>query len=134
MDFKAFDKSKLEEYSAKAKELYGGTPEYREMEEKQKDRAEGDEKLLADRFMLLFREAGEMKNTDPASAEAQGMVKKIQNFISDNYYTCTDQILRGLGKMYSAGGEFTENIDAYGGEGTAAFVADAIEKYCGDAE
>ena len=45
-----------------------------------------------------------------------------------------NKILRGLGKMYSGGGDFTTNIDAYGGEGTAVFVANAIEIYCDNAE
>ena len=35
---------------------------------------------------------------------------------------------------YSGGGDFTANIDAYGGEGTAVFVANAIEIYCDKAE
>lgn len=72
-----FDRSKLDEYSRQAKQLYGSTPEYKEMEEKQKNRTEEDEKILADRFMLLFKEAGEIKNSDPASAEAQNLVKRI---------------------------------------------------------
>ena len=127
MDFKAFDRSKLDEYSRQAKELYGNTPEYKEMEEKQKKRTEEDEKILADRFMLLFKEAGEIKNSDPASEEAQNLVKRIQDYITENLYTCTNKILRGLGKMYSGGGDFTTNIDAYGGDGTAVFVATAIE-------
>ena len=130
MDFKAFDKSKLDEYSRQAKELYGNMPEYKEMEEKQKNRTEEDEKILADRFMLLFKEAGEMKDMDPASAEAQHLVKRIQDYITENMYTCSDKILRGLGMMYSGGGDFTKNIDAYGGEGTAAFVDQAIQIYC----
>lgn len=130
MDFKAFDRSKLEEYSKKAKELYGDTAEYREMEEKQSNRSEEDKKLVADRFMLLFKEAGKLKDTDPASLEAQSLVKRIQDYITDNFYNCTDKILSGLGKMYSAGGEFTENIDKCGGEGTAAFVDRAIQIYC----
>ena len=130
MDFKAFDKSKLDEYSRQAKELYGNMPEYKEMEEKQKNRTEEDEKILADRFMLLFKEAGEMKDMDPASAEAQNLVKRIQDYITENMYTCSDKILRGLGMMYSGGGDFTKNIDAYGGEGTAAFVDQAIQIYC----
>ena len=134
MDFKAFDRSKLDEYSRQAKELYGNTPEYKEMEEKQKNRTEEDEKILADRFMLFFKEAGEMKNMNPASGEAQNIVKKIQEYITQNLYTCTNKILRGLGKMYSGGGDITTNIDAYGGEGTAIFVADAIEIYCDNAE
>lgn len=131
MDFKAFDRSKLDEYSRQAKELYGNTPEYEEMQEKAKNRTEEDDKLLADRFMLLFKEAGEIRNSDPASPEAQNLVKRIQDFITENLYTCTDKILKGLGKMYSGGGDFTKNIDEYGGEGTAVFVDKAIQIYCG---
>lgn len=134
MDFKAFDRSKLDEYSRQAKELYGSTPEYKEMKEKQKNRTEEDEKILADRFMLLFKEAGELKNGDPASDAAQSLVKRIQDYITENLYTCTNKILRGIGKMYSGGGDLTTNIDAYGGEGTAVFVANAIEIYCANAE
>lgn len=134
MDFKAFDKSKLDEYSARAKALYGNTPEYKEMEERQRNRTEDDEKILADRFMLFFKEAGEMKTVDPASDDAQKLVKRIQDYITENLYTCSNKILRGLGKIYSGGGDFTRNIDAYGGEGTALFVADAIEIYCDRAE
>ena len=134
MDFKAFDRSKLDEYSRQAKELYGNTSEYKEMEEKQKNRTEEDERIIADRFMLLFKEAGEIKNMDPAADDVQRLVKRIQEYITDNFYTCTNQVLRGLGKMYSGGGEFTMNIDSYGGEGTATFIANAIEIYCNNAE
>ena len=129
-----FDRSKLDEYSRQAKELYGSTPEYKEMEEKQKNRTEEDEKILADRFMLLFKEAGKIKNSDPASIDAQNLVKRIQDYITENLYTCTNKILRGLGKMYSGGGEITTNIDVYGGEGTAVFVANAIDIYCDKTE
>ena len=134
MDFKAFDRSKLDEYSRQAKELYGNTPEYKELEEKQKNRTKEEDNLLADRFMLLFKEAGEMKDKDPASPEAQDLVKRIQDYITENLYTCTNKILRGLGKMYSGGSDFTKNIDAYGGEGTAVFVDNAIQIYCDKAE
>lgn len=134
MDFKAFDRSKLDAYSKRAKELYGNTPEYREMEEKQKNRTVEEDQLLADRFMLLFMEAGEMKNTNPASPKAQDLVKRIQDYITENLYTCTNKILRGLGRMYSGGGDFTKNIDEYGGEGTAEFVDNAIQIYCDRAE
>ena len=76
--------------------------------------------------MLLFKEAGELKNMNPASDDAQKLVKRIQDYITENLYTCTNKILRGLGKMYSGGGAITTNIDAYGGKGTAIFGADAI--------
>ncbi|MCQ2531813.1 MAG: MerR family transcriptional regulator [Saccharofermentans sp.] len=134
MDFKAFDRSKLDEYSRQAKELYGNTPEYEQMQEKQKNRTEEEEQLLADRFMLLFKEAGDIKDKDPSSSEAQDVVKRIQAYITENLYNCTDRILLGLGKMYSGGGEFTKNIDECGGEGTAVFLDKAIQIYCGDVE
>lgn len=134
MDFKAFDRSKLDEYSRRAKELYGNTTEYKEMQEKTKNRTQEDDRLLADRFMLFFKEAGEIKDTDPASPEAQDIVKRIQEYITENLYTCSNKILSGLGKMYSGEGEFTKNIDEYGGEGTAEFVDKAIQIYCDKAE
>ena len=84
--------------------------------------------------MLLFKEAGKMRNTDPASPQAQNLVKRIQDYITENLYTCSDKILRSLGKMYSGGGDFTKNIDEYGGEGTAEFVDNAIQIYCDRAE
>ena len=130
MDFKAFDRSKLDEYSKKAKELYGNTPEYKEMQEKTKNRTEEEDRLLADRFMLFFKEAGGIKDKDPASPDAQDLVKRIQDYITENLYTCSKKILSGIGKMYSGGGEFTKNIDEYGGEGTAEFVDKAIQIYC----
>jgi len=129
MDFTAFDRSKLDEYAAKAKEQWGTTPEYKEFAEKAKNRTDKEDKLLADRFMLLFKEAGEIRTTDPALPEAQDIVKRIQEFITENMYTCSNKMLKALGKMYSGGGDFTKNIDEYGGEGTAVFVDKAIQIY-----
>lgn len=130
MDFTAFDKSKLDEYSKQAKEQWGNTPEYKEFAERTRNRSDEEDKILADRFMLLFKEAGDLRNADPASPEAQNIVKRIQNFITENMYTCSNKILRGLGKMYSGGGDVTTNIDEYGGEGTSEFIDKAIQIYC----
>nr|MCR5092829.1 TipAS antibiotic-recognition domain-containing protein [Lachnospiraceae bacterium] len=109
---------------------WGDTAEYKEFEEKSKNRSDKDNKLFVEQFMLLFKEAGEIKDKDPGSPEAQDLVKRIQEYITKNMYTCTKEILSGLGKMYSAGGDFTKNIDAAGGEGTGAFVDKAIQIYC----
>ena len=81
-----------------------------------------------------FNTSCSFENMNPASGDAQNLVKRIQEYITQNLYTCTNKILRGLGKMYSGGGDITTNIDAYGGEGTAIFVANAIEIYCDNAE
>ena len=60
-----FDRSKLDEYSAAAKELYCKTPRYKEMMEKTGNRTREEDGLMADRFMLVFKEAGSIKDKDP---------------------------------------------------------------------
>ena len=128
MDFTAFDKSKLDAYAEQAKELYQGTDAYREYEEKRKTWQPGTEETFAEAFMALFREFGDLLRAEeaPASPAAQAQVKKLQTYITEHFYTCTPEILEGLGQMYAAGGEFTENIDNAGGAGTAQFAAEAI--------
>ena len=83
-----------------------------------------------DALMDIFREFGEIRHRSPASTEAQALVAKLQAFITAHYYTCTKQILFGLGQMYAAPGQMNENIDKAGGNGTGAFAKDAIEIYC----
>ena len=131
MDFSAFDTRKMDEYAARAKEAWGETPAYREYERKTEGRSEAETMEVSRQMMDIFAEFGAVRDGDPASAEAQGLVRKLRDFISAHYYTCTDQILAGLGQMYAAGGEMTENIDSRGGEGTAAFAARAIGIFCG---
>lgn len=130
MDFKVFDKSKLDEYAKKAKEQWGDTEAYKEFEQKSKDRSESDMKHITKGLMQVFAEFGEMMDKKADDELVQGLVKKLQDYISTHFYKCTPEILRCLGKMYAGGGEFTENIDAVGGEGCAKFAADAIEIYC----
>ena len=130
MDFSAFDTKKLDEYAAQARASWGATPEYREFEQKSKDRSPGENRDLGARMMRIFAEFGAIRHEDPASEKARQLVKKLQDFITAHFYTCSDQVLSGLGQMYAAGGEMTENIDRSGGEGTAAFVSEAIRAYC----
>ena len=129
MDFTAFDTSKLEEYTRKAKEQWGDSKAFSEYEQKSASRSKDDEKKLWSDFMKLFEKCGKLKDSDPKSAEAQAMVKVIQNYITKNFYECTNEILAGLGKMYAAEGEFKTNINKAGGNGTAEFVSRAIAEY-----
>ena len=130
MDFSAFDTKKMDEYAAKAKEAWGETPAYREYEQKAKGRSKAETMELSRQMMDVFAEFGAVRDGDPASEEAQALVRKLQDFITAHYYTCTDRILAGLGQMYAAGGEMAGNIDRCGGEGTAAFAGRAISVYC----
>lgn len=130
MKFEAFDKEKIERYSKEAREKWGQTEAYKEFEEKEKNRSGKESELAVEQLMMIFAEFGKIKGEEPGSESAQKLVKKLQEHITKNYYTCTNEILLGLGKMYAAGGEFTTNIDKYGGDGTASFVNSAIETYC----
>lgn len=80
--------------------------------------------------MLLFVEFGKMLDKKPEDPDVQLKVRELQEYITEHFYKCTDEILYGLGKMYESGGEFAENIDKASGTGTAVFVAKAIEFYC----
>ena len=124
LNFKPFDKTKLDDYAAEAKAKWGNTEAYAQCEKKNpgQQQAEG--------LMAVLAEFGAVRNADPASAEVQEMVAKLQNYICQNYYNCTNPILAGLGQMYVADERFKANIDQAGGEGTAAFVSKAIEIYC----
>ncbi|MBE5871901.1 MAG: MerR family transcriptional regulator [Lachnospiraceae bacterium] len=131
MDFTAFDSRKFDEYAKRAKEQWGTTQEYKEFSEKHKNCSKQDEESMMADFMKVFEEFGAMKNKAVASAKVQEQVKRLQAFITDHFYKCSDEVLFSLGKMYAAGGEFTENIDKMGGSGTAEFVYEAIKIYCG---
>ncbi len=130
MDFSAFDSGKLDAYARQAKESWGKTEAYREFEEKSKGRTQETESTIAQGLMTIFSEMGQIKNAAPEGEAAQALVQKLQDYITQHYYQCTDQILLGLGQMYAAGGEFTQNIDAAGGDGTAEFANQAIQVYC----
>ncbi|MBO2516215.1 MAG: MerR family transcriptional regulator [Clostridiales bacterium] len=131
MRFDAFDRKKIESYAEEAKKTWGGTDAWKEYEKRSAGRTDEKQASLADGLMDIFRQFGKILGTDPAGPEAQARVKALQDYITANYYTCTREILSGLGQMYAAGGEMTENIDRAGGEGTALFASKAIAAYCG---
>lgn len=127
MDFTAFDTSKLDDYAARAKAAWGNTAAYREYAEKNRGREENLQ--AAGVLMGIFRELGALREKSPESAEAQALVDRLRTAITENFYTCTPEILSGLGQMYAAGGDMTENIDRAGGPGTAVFAEKAISYY-----
>ena len=128
-----FEPKKLDEYAAQAKASWGSTPEYQAYEKKSAGRTKADNEELARWMMAIFADFGAVKAQGPASPEAQALVRRLQSFISEHCYPCSDQVLSSLGQMYTAQGEFTASIDQAGGEGTAAFACEAIRVACGQA-
>jgi DNA-binding transcriptional MerR regulator len=129
MDFNNFDPKKMDEYSTQAKALYGKTDAYKEFQQKSKGRTKEQEKDLGTQVMDFFARLGQMRPCRPDSEEAQNWVKELQDFFTANFYTCTPQILKGLGESYAGGGSMTENIDKAGGAGTGAFAKEVIDIY-----
>ena len=106
------------------------TSAYREHIEKTKNYTQEKWAEANDGLMAIFAEFVVCNNSGASadSAEAQALVAKLQAHITANYYTCTDEILAGLGKMYVADERFKKNIDKYG-DGTAEFAAEGIRIY-----
>lgn len=123
--------AKREEYTKEAREKWGDTAAYRESAEKTANYSKDKWKQVntaMDEIMSEFADC-KRKGHAPDSKEAQALVKKFQDFITENYYTCTKEILAGLGEMYVADERFMKNIDRHG-DGTAQFMSDAIKTYC----
>ena len=122
----------MEKYTHEARTRWGETDAYRESEQKTKNYTKEKWAEVNEGLMSIFAELAACKENGASagSAEAQALVASLQAYITANYYTCTDEILAGLGKMYVADERFRKNIDKYG-DGTAEFASRAIEAYCG---
>ena len=120
----------MKNYTTEARERYGNTAAYKEHEQKIKNYTKEKWAEANEGLMAIFAEFAACKASGASadSVETQGLVAKLQAHITANYYTCTDEILAGLGKMYVADERFKKNIDKYG-EGTAEFAAEGIRIY-----
>ena len=119
-------------YEIEARSRWGNTDAYREHEKKTKNYTKEKWVEANDGLMAIFAEFAERKSGGFVvnSPEVQSLVGKLQDYITQNYYTCTNEILAGLGQMYVADERFKENIDKHT-PGTAAFASAAIAHYCG---
>lgn len=123
----AFNKDDVMTYKAEVKARWGKTDTYHEYLKNEKKGTINDrtiEKLM--NFFVIF---GNMRHKSPKDPEVQKVVADYQQFINDNFYTCPNELLNNLGKMYVLDNRFKDRIDHAGGVGTASFVQKAIEKY-----
>lgn len=132
---KVFDNSEFEAqrelYAREAKEKWGKTDAYKDYSEKTGDYSKEKWNDVMSGMDSLIAEFAECvsKGYSPESKDAQALAKKWQDYITDNFYTCTKKILSGLGAMYTADERFKANIDSHG-EGTADFISETIKAYC----
>ena len=120
----------MKNYETDVRSRWGNTDAYREHEQKTKNYTKEKWAEANEGMMAIFAEFATCKKNGASadSDEAQALVAKLQAHITENYYTCTHEILAGLGKMYVADERFKKNIDKYG-EGTAEFAAEGIRIY-----
>ena len=125
-----FDNNEFVKYKNESQEKWGETSAYKEYVEKSNNYSKDKWNNLIDGMNDILEDfAVLMKNgKNPDSVEAQNQVKALQDYISNNFYHCTNDILSGLGQMYVADERFKNNIDKYA-DGTAEFISDAIEFY-----
>lgn len=132
---KAFENSQYEKvrskYEEEAKQRWGDTEAYKEYVEKSKDHSQGNMNQIVEGLNEVFKGFAQVKKEgeEPTGEQAQKFAKELQQYISDNFYNCTKEILAGLGQMYVMDDRFRNNIDQ-NGEGTAEFASEAIKEYC----
>ena len=116
------------DYELQAEIRWGSSDAYKEYKEQSKGRCVADNDKIQHDMMLIFSEFAAL-DCAPDDEAAQKLVAKLQQFITENYYHCTDEILAGLGKIYAVEGGFKKNINSFVGEGTADFASKAIENF-----
>jgi len=130
MDFSPFDSSEFDACAAEAKAQWGSTAAYKEFEAKTAKQNPAVLQNAGDGLMQLLAVFGTLQTRDVSDPAVQQQVQALQKFITTHFYTCTNEILAGLGNLYAAGGDFTQNINRAGGAGTAEYAARAIAWYC----
>lgn len=127
-----FDMSEIEkakkQYADEAKARWGATEAYKESEKRTAEYGKADWQNIQAGMTELFAKFAAVRELDPADVRVQALVEQWKQYITDHFYTCTDEILAGLGRMYTADARFTANIDQ-SGDGTAACMARAIAHY-----
>ena len=116
--------------NTRRKSKWGNSKAYQEYEQRAVSDSEHNYLKFANEIMSLFTELGAMKQLPPTDKAVQEKVVALQAYINENFYTCSNDILKELGEMYVCDDRFKKNIDCFGGEGTAEFVRDAISIYC----
>lgn len=130
MDFTAFDTKEIdrqmEQYAQEVKGRWGETLAYEQYQQRTASYGKEEwERVYAGMGDIFNRFAACMAD-GPASPKAQALVGEWRDFISENFYPCSDEILQNLGKMYEADPRFRDNFEKTA-PGLGGFIAEAIK-------
>lgn len=116
------------QYADEARARWGETDAYKESEKRTAGYGKADWQEIQNGMTQRFAQFAAVRELDAEDERVQALVKDWQQYITDHFYPCTDEILAGLGQMYVCDERFKANIDQ-SGEGTAACMARAIAAY-----
>ncbi len=121
----------MNDFNSEAKKRWGETEAYKEHAEKTANYTADKWQEVNDGLNTVLVKFAECKQNGYTadSGEAQALVKELQDYITENCYTCTNEILSGLGQMYVADERFKNNINKHA-DSTAEFISSAIKAYC----
>lgn len=133
MSFTEFDMSEInahkKQYAEEVQQRWGASEAYAESQKKTGKYTADQWQSIQGEMATLFDGFAALRGTDPAAPAAASLVAQWQGCISKHFYSCTNEILAGLGQMYAGDDRFAKNIDKHG-QGTAQFMSDAIAAYC----
>ncbi|MGT2742368.1 MerR family transcriptional regulator [Streptococcus plurextorum] len=126
MDFTTFNQEELKALQEEAKSRWGHTEAYQDFQARN---AVADVAKLNSDMMTIFAQFKPLMTLTVDDSLVQRQVKHLQSYISQHFYPCNNQILEGLGEMYSSDSRFTETIDQHAGQGVSQFVSQAIAHF-----
>lgn len=131
--FKSFDMTEInqhqQKYAEEVKQKYGKTKAYQESQQKTAAYTKNDWSAIQTKGNEILQRIATLMNKKPADPQVQKEIDQWRQHITDNFYNCTIDILRGLGEMYVSDQRFTVNIDKIK-PGLAVFMKEAIYLYC----
>ncbi len=132
MSIKEFNNENIKklqkQYATEVKEKYGHTAQYKEFQEKELKRSTNEQSAVIDNFNLIFKKFANIMDYGSNSKEAYQLAEELQNYITQNFYECTDEMLKSLGELYVSDKRFSENIDKHA-QNLSTFVKDSIISY-----
>lgn len=123
--------TEFDSFKSEVKARWGDSDAYREHVEKTANYSKEKWQSANDALEAVFSKFAlcKQEGNAPDSPKAQSLAGEIQAYITEHYYTCTKEILAGLGQMYTLDQRFKQSLDKHG-EGTAQFISDTIKIYC----
>lgn len=126
-DFTAYNQEELEAFQEEARTRWGDTDSYKEFENSY---SKNDFSMISQAMSQIFKDFGQLKELSPTDEKVQKQVQILQDYITAQFYNCTNDLLASLGIMYIQDERFQRSSDNWGGQGTALFVSKAIDSYC----